>query len=98
MVNKIVSTGCGNCLQLMVGKPMPKVLPGCGQRIVELIIRIVHPVHPMHGLQAAFVESGIVRHKWQAINQGRHLRPPGSLSLRTSNSGFSPYIIASVIA
>lgn len=52
----------------------------------------------MHGLQAAFVESGIVRHKWQVINQGRHLRPPGSLSLRTSNSGFSPYIIASVIA
>ena len=75
MVNKIIPAGGRNSLKLVVRQSMTIVLPGCGQRIMEHIVGIVHPVHPMHGLQAPFIETGVVRHQRQALNHGCNLRP-----------------------
>ena len=42
---------------------------------MELIVGIVHLIYPEHCLEAAFVETGVVRHERQTFDQRRNLFP-----------------------
>ena len=75
MPGKVVSAGCGDGLELMVGQAATKVTAGCGQRIKEPVIRIVHLIDPEHLPQTALVKTGIVGNKRQTFNHRRYLLP-----------------------
>ena len=50
--------------------------PGCGQRVMELIIRIIHLIHTEYSFEASFIESGIMGDKRHAfINHRFNLCP-----------------------
>ena len=61
VVQELIAAGCGDGLELMVRKPAAKVSSGSREGVVELIVRVVHPIHFEHGLEAPFVETGVVR-------------------------------------
>ena len=61
VVQELIATGCGDGLELMVRKPAAKVSSGSREGVVELIVRVVHSIHSEHGLEAPFVETGVVR-------------------------------------
>ena len=61
VVHEVISAGCCDGLELMVWEPAAEMLPGSRQGVVELIVGIVHLIYPEHCLEAAFVETGVVR-------------------------------------
>ena len=61
VVHEVISAGCCHGLELMVGEPAAEVSSGSREGVVELIVRVVHPIHSEHGLEAPFVETGVVR-------------------------------------
>ena len=75
MLRKVVTAGCGNGLELMVGQAGTKVMAGGGQRVKKPIIRIVHLIDPEHLSQTALVKTGIVGDKGQTFNHRRYLLP-----------------------
>ena len=75
MIDKVISAGSRNGLQLMIGKPVAIVSAGCGQSVQKDVIRIIHLIHAENGLQATFIKAGIVRHKRQPIYLRRNLLP-----------------------
>ena len=50
MMLKIIATGCGDGLELMIGQMLAEMLARCGAGIVERVIRIVHLIDLMDGL------------------------------------------------
>ena len=64
VVHELISAGCGDGLELMVGEPAAEMLPGSCEGVVELIVWVVHPIYPEHCLEAAFVETGVMSHQW----------------------------------
>ena len=75
MACKVISTGCCYSLQLMIWQAAAIMLTGCGQRVVETIIRIVHLVDAEHLFEATFIEAGVVRHQWEPLDHRRYLFP-----------------------
>ena len=75
MMRQVVPAGCRHCLQLMIRKAAAEMPAGSGQCIVENIVRIIHLINPVNGLQAAFIEAGVVRHKWVIFQQRMDLLP-----------------------
>ena len=75
MVRQVVPAGCRHCLQLVIRKTAAEMPTGCGQCIVENVVRVVYLVHPVNGLQAAFIEAGVVRNKWVIFQQRMDLLP-----------------------
>ena len=75
MVQEVKATGGGDSLELVVGQETAEIVPGSPQRIVENIVRVIHPVDPEDGLQAAFVEGRIVRHEGESFDEGFDLLP-----------------------
>lgn len=59
----------------MVGEPVSKTLPGSGQGIEELVIRIIHLVDAEDLFQASLIEFGIVGHQRKALDHGSDLFP-----------------------
>ena len=75
VVGEVVAAGRGDGLELVVGEPPSIVTPGGGQRIVEFIVRIVHPVHAEHLLETAFVEGAVVGDEGEPLDQRFDLLP-----------------------
>ena len=75
VVHELISAGCCDCLQLMVGEPAAEVTSGSREGVVELIFGVVHLIHSEHGLEASFVESGIVRHEGESFDERLNLLP-----------------------
>ena len=75
MARQVVPAGCCHCLQLMIRKAAAEMPAGSGQCIVENIVRIIHLINPVNGLQAAFIEAGVVRHQWVIFQQRMDLLP-----------------------
>jgi len=75
MIRQIIAAGGGNSLKLMVRKTVTKMAPGSRQRVVELIIWVIHLIHPEHFAQAALVETRIVRHQGQTLDLRSNLFP-----------------------
>src|SRR5574344_1071823 len=101
MIGQIISTGFGHSLQLMVWQIIPEIIPRCFQRVVEDIIRVIHLICPECSLEASFVESGIMRYQWKALDAWCNLFPDirkyrslVRISLRQSvNSLAAPVVI-----
>ena len=75
VVHEVIAAGCGDGLELMVRKPASEMPSGSSEGVVELIVGIVHLIHSEHGLEASFVESGIVRHEGESFDERLNLLP-----------------------
>ena len=75
MILKVEAAGGGDRLELVVGESAAEVAPGGGQRVEELVVRVIHLVDPEDGLEATFVEAGVVGHQREALNQRGDLFP-----------------------
>ena len=64
VVHEVISAGCGDGLELMVGEPAAEVTSGSSEGVVELIVGIVHLIDTEHGLETSFVETGVMSHQW----------------------------------
>ena len=61
-------------VQLVIGQ-VAEFATGGQERVVELIVGIVHLIDVEDGFQAAFIEGLVVGHKGQASYQRLYLRP-----------------------
>ena len=68
VVHEVISAGCGDGLQLMVGEPAAEMLPGSCEGVVELVVGIVHLIDPEDSLEAPFIEAGIVRNQRESLD------------------------------
>lgn len=75
MLRKVVPAGGGDGMELMIGQLTTEMAVGGRKRIDEAVIGVIHPIDAMNGLQAAFVEAGIVRDERQALEARRNLLP-----------------------
>jgi len=75
MIRQIIAAGGGYSLKLMVRKAAAEMAPRGCQRVVELIVRVIHLIHPEHLAQAALVETRIVRHQGQTLDLRSNLFP-----------------------
>lgn len=75
VAGKVVATGAGDSLELMIRKHPSKVSSGCSQGVEEFVVRIIHTVNAVDGLKAALVKTGIVRHQGQALDERGNLLP-----------------------
>ena len=64
VVHEVISAGCRDGLELMVGEPAAEVTSGSREGVVELIVGIVHLIDTEHGLETSFVETGVMSHQW----------------------------------
>ena len=64
VVHEVISAGCCDGLELMVGEPAAEVTSGSREGVVELIVGIVHLIDTEHGLETSFVETGVMSHQW----------------------------------
>jgi hypothetical protein len=48
VVLKVITTGCGYGVELMVGERMAELSAGSCKGVVETIVRIVHLIHSEH--------------------------------------------------
>ena len=62
---KIVTTGSGHGVQLMIGQRSSELTSGGGKGVVEAIVGIVHLVHSEHSFQTAFIKARIMGNKGQ---------------------------------
>ena len=75
VVHEVISAGCGDGLQLMVGEPAAEMLPGSCEGVVELVVGIVHLIYPEDSLEAPFIEAGIVRNQRESLDERFYLLP-----------------------
>ena len=75
VVHEVISAGCGDGLELMVRKPAAEVTSGSREGVVELVVGIVHLIDTEHGLEASFVETGVVRNEGEALDERFNLLP-----------------------
>ena len=68
MIGKVKAAGRRHSLQLVVRQRQAKVPARCRQRIIKLIIRIIHLIYAVRRLQAPLVKVGIVRHQRQPLD------------------------------
>ena len=64
VVHEVISAGCCDGLELMVGELASEVTSGSREGVVELIVGIVHLIDTEHGLETSFVETGVMSHQW----------------------------------
>jgi len=48
---------------------------GCGKRVEELVLGVIHLIGAEDGAKAAFVKGAVVGYQRQAFNKGLNLRP-----------------------
>ena len=64
VVHEVISAGCRDGLEPMVGEPAAEVTSGSCEGVVELIVGIVHLIDTEHGLETSFGETGVMSHQW----------------------------------
>ena len=67
--HQVITAGRRNGLKLMVRKAGTKVPAGRRQRIVEDIVRIIHPVDFENRFQAAFIKAAVVSDQRKSIDE-----------------------------
>ena len=72
---EVVPAGCCAGLKLMVWKTPAEVVSGALQSVDEGVVGIVHLIYTHHGLQATFVEAGVVGADAEVLQAVRHLCP-----------------------
>lgn len=75
MVRQVETAGSGHGLQLMVWEAAAESPPGRGQGVEEAIVRIIHLVHLEYCFQATLVETAVMRHQRQALQERSNLLP-----------------------
>ena len=75
VIEEGVTAGGSHSVELVVGKALAEVPAGGSQGIQEAIAGIVEAVGPKDGFEAAFIEAGVVRHKWVIFQQRMDLLP-----------------------
>ena len=75
MHGKIVTAIGGYGLELMVGEESAQLSSGGTAGAMEFVAGIFHLIHLEYGLQAAFVEGGVVGNQGQPLYLGRNLCP-----------------------
>lgn len=74
MLFQVVSAEGGHGVQLVVLRPREGAAGGA-QRVIEIIVGIVHLVDPEGGFQAALIECLVVGHEGESLDQRSHLCP-----------------------
>ena len=75
VVHEVISAGCGDGLELMVGEPAAEVTSGSRQGVVELIVGVVHLIYLEDSLETSFIETGVVRNEREALDERFNLLP-----------------------
>ena len=75
MIRQIVAASSRYRLELVIRQTVAEMAAGSGQRIEELVIRVVHLVNSEHLFETAFIEGTVVRHKRQALDHRGYLLP-----------------------
>lgn len=75
MIGQIKSACSSYRMKLMIRQSLSEMPSGCRQSIIILIVRIIHPVTFERSLQTTNVESCIMCHQRQILNQGFNIPP-----------------------
>ena len=75
VLGEVVTAIGGYGLELMVGEESAQLSSGGTAGAVEFVVGIFHLIHLEYGLQAAFVEGGVVGNQGQTFYLGRNLCP-----------------------
>ena len=75
VIHEVIAARSGDGLELMVRELISEVLPGYSEGVVELVVGIVHLIDTEHGLEASFVETGVVRNEGEALDERFNLLP-----------------------
>ena len=70
VAGETVAAGGGHRLEAVVRKSPAETPSGCGEGVVEQVVRIIHLVNPENGLEAAFIEAAVVRDKGKPFDKG----------------------------
>lgn len=92
VIGQVITAGCGNRLQLMVGQTAAEMITGGRKGIMELILGIIHLIHPENLSQTSFIEPAVVCHKRKTLNLRSYLLP----DIRKNRSIFSIFFGQSV--
>ena len=75
VVHEVISAGCCDGLELMVGEPAAEVTSGSREGVVELIFGVVHLIYLEDSLETSFIETGVVRNEGEALDERFNLLP-----------------------
>ena len=75
VVSKVIVTGCGDGLELVVGETPSIISSRCRQRVKEYIIGIVHLIDSEHLLETAFIEWTVMGDQRQSLDKRLYLLP-----------------------
>ena len=75
VAGEVISAGGGHSLELVIGKSMAEVPAGCGEGIIEDIVRIIHLIYPVRRFEATFVKTCVVCHQGITFQQRMNLLP-----------------------
>jgi hypothetical protein len=75
VLGEVVTAIGGYGLELMVGEESAQLSSGDTAGAMEFVAGIFHLIHLEYGLEAAFVEGGIVGNQGQTFYLGRNLCP-----------------------
>ena len=75
VVSKVIVTGSGDGLELVVGETPSIISSRCRQRVKEYIIGIVHLIDSEHLLETAFIEWTVMGDQRQSLDKRLYLLP-----------------------
>ena len=73
VLGEVVTAIGGYGLELMVGEESAQLSSGGTAGAMEFVVGIFHLIHLEYGLQASFIEGGIVGYQRQTFYLGRNL-------------------------
>ena len=75
VIGEVKAACSGNSVELMVGECILEMTAGCGQGVIENVIRVIHLIYAVNSLETAFVKTGIVGHKRISLQQRDYFFP-----------------------
>jgi len=75
VIGEVKAASGGNCVELMVGESILEMAAGCGQGVIENVVRIVHLIDPVDCLEATSVKRRIVGNKGITFQQRDNFFP-----------------------
>ena len=75
VLGEVVTAIGGYGLELMVGEESAQLSSGGTAGAMEFVVGIFHLIHLEYGLQASFIEGGVVGYQGQTFYLGRNLCP-----------------------
>ena len=68
VIGQVIAAGSCDRLQLVIRQTAAVMLAGCGQGIIELIVRVIHLIYSENFFQASFIELAIMGNEGKALN------------------------------